>query len=295
MTLFVANEAKDSLWVGEADAGRAIRTLFQDLETIIRFLNAKLPAEFAKAVSIIMMPLLSKRVVDDWLGSCIPSSLDAIPNYEKGLAQVKEFANLLDSMNWSGSQRYTEWVDSASKNWLAKRRDDAVHCVRIQVSGGIGTTRKATHIETGMVLKSEKLNIGLEKNGNTAESKNEAEDDWGAWDDDPEPSEQLSDEEHRKATSNAPGDDDVSAWEENWAFGEDDTTAAESETPQSGLPTTSNGGSKSAGQGREVTMSETYTISSIPPHLLKITIEVLEDAAKLSQEAYVCYPSFVRN
>jgi centromere/kinetochore protein ZW10 len=82
------------------------------------------------------MPTLSNRLLNIWLDSAVPSSLDEMEDYQKALAQVSGFATTLDTLKWPGVEGLHEWVSSAPRIWLNKRRETALDSTRLQLSLG---------------------------------------------------------------------------------------------------------------------------------------------------------------
>ncbi|KAL3418199.1 is centromere binding protein at prophase [Phlyctema vagabunda] len=270
------------LRINDEPMDRNIGSLFKDLERIVRFLNTQLPKDFVSAVADAMMPVLAARIEQDWLRSSIPASLESMVPYQKVMAQVSDFGAMIEKLGWPGSEPFHNWVDNAPKNWLGKRRDDSLDYVRRQLSHGIDKTKKVKHVEKGMVSKGEKEQLGLIKNGET----DQEDDEWGAWGSDAEEEPKVErkrsrhslNETREKVQMTPPiiDDDETASWSDNWGFGDDDTAQADD--------TTDSKPQESAPIEKEITVSETYTISSIPQHVFDAIKSVLEDAAALSQE-----------
>jgi protein transport protein DSL1/ZW10 len=93
----------------------------------------------------------------------------------------------------------------------------------------------------------------------------------------------LHDNLKAEAPSNGTQDDDVA---DAWGWGDDDVideegpTLEEAKTPiRERMPAI-----------REVTLTEKYTISSMPEPVLKTIKQILEDGATLTQDMYVSLP-----
>lgn len=161
-------------------------------------------------------------------------------------------------------------------------------------------TRKVNRVETQIISRSEGQHIPANVNGNG--------NDWdAAWSDEEQEEDQgekgqgFSDQDPSHdnpnfGTPNAPqrddslngGQDDDEA--EAWGWGdEDDPIEPEIEHEENGpsktvpvVPVQAKGPEAV----REVTLTEKYTISSMPEPVLKIISSILEDAATLTQEVY---------
>lgn len=89
-----------------------------------------------------MMPTLSARIKEVWLDTAVPSSLDSMREYQKALAQVHEFAEVLRALKWPGVDSFNDWVSNVPRIWLAKKREDALDWVRNSLS--LGTCCRAS-------------------------------------------------------------------------------------------------------------------------------------------------------
>ncbi|RDW74090.1 hypothetical protein BP5796_07532 [Coleophoma crateriformis] len=272
----------ECLRLGKQTVDRNVKSLFQDLEVIVKYLSNNLPAEFAKRLTEAIIPSLTDRIEQDWLRTCIPVSLDAMTEYQSLLVCVSDFATMLDGMQIIGSAPFHEWVQGASKNWLVKRRDDAMDCIRNKLACGIGKPKQAIHIEKAMITKDESLQLGLNhQNGNTAQEADE----WAAWgsDDDGEveqPQRSHSPDMGRVQTeAGEDADDDVAqSWGDVWDI--DD----EPQEPEPAAQTSTTRRPSVKPKEKELSLSEMYTISSIPDHVVETIKRVLEDAGTLSKE-----------
>lgn len=83
-----------------------------------------------------MMPSLSAQIKEVWLDTAVPSSLDDMVEYQKSMAQVHEFAEKLESLQWPGVDDFYDWVTNASKIWLLKRRETSLDWTRNQLALG---------------------------------------------------------------------------------------------------------------------------------------------------------------
>jgi len=83
-----------------------------------------------------MMPSLSAQIKETWLDTAVPVSLDSMVDYQKALAQAGDFALKLKSLNWPGTMDFNNWVTSAPKTWLNKRRESSLDWVRNELALG---------------------------------------------------------------------------------------------------------------------------------------------------------------
>jgi centromere/kinetochore protein ZW10 len=94
------------------------------------------PSDIVQPLSNALMPTLSDRLLNIWLHSAVPSSLDEMEDYQKALSQVSNFATALDTLKWPGVEGLHEWVSHAPRIWLNKRRETALESTRLQLSMG---------------------------------------------------------------------------------------------------------------------------------------------------------------
>lgn len=127
---------QNSVGLGQEAADPTIQSLFNDLEATIRFLDTNLPKVIVKPFSLAMMSDLSVRIKEVWLDTAVPSSLDSMREYQKALAQVHDFAEVLRVLEWPGVDSFNDWVSNVPRIWLAKKRENALAWVRNSLSLG---------------------------------------------------------------------------------------------------------------------------------------------------------------
>ncbi|KAI2463443.1 Centromere/kinetochore Zw10-domain-containing protein [Annulohypoxylon bovei var. microspora] len=294
---FTKIQTTDSHLNMSGSADRTITSLFSDLDQVMTYLSERLPEELVYSLSNVMMPDLIPRIIGTWLDIAVPASLTEMDEFQQVTEAVKAFCNRLQNLKFSGFQELQEWVDDAPKVWLSKCRETALDSVRTKLSQGLGQTKEVERVETQTVLRSEGKELAA--NG-VAPPAND--DDWGAaWDDSGADAQQ--DVEMKLETNEDDGTD-------AWGWGEDDNAGGEPEAPaeqpqvaQAELPaeedpteawgwgedatgeapeepTAATALSKNT-QTRELTLKETYNISSMPEPVLALVSAVLEDAALL--------------
>jgi centromere/kinetochore protein ZW10 len=285
--------------LGADSTDRTIKTLFTDLEAAIQFLNQKLPREIVEPLSRRMMPMLTSRILEDWLDTAVPASLNDMVSYQKALAQVGDFAAKLDSIKWPGGDSLHDWVSNAPKIWLNKRRETALDWTRNQLSLGIGEPQMAERTETRMVARDEGPDI--------ATAGPVVNDEWdAAWDgDEPEPVDPAKpesnghprnrsslDEERRLSEISTPSPEilqDMDDATDAWGF--DDDEAVEEETATSTAQTEQNDRppleTRNSPETREVTLSEKYWTSSLPQPVFNTVVQIYNDGAQLTKPEYI--------
>lgn len=130
----------NTLRITEDHSDTSIKSLFKDILDIIRFLDESLPRTMVEALSRAMMPDLTEIIIGTWLESSVPTSLDDMDDYQKALGRTSEFADNLRALGWPGAERFDEWVSSAARIWLTKKRETSLDRVRNALALGMFTS-----------------------------------------------------------------------------------------------------------------------------------------------------------
>ncbi|ROW09099.1 hypothetical protein VPNG_05740 [Cytospora leucostoma] len=293
----------------EGEADRTIDALFADMDRVFSFFAERLPPDLIESVSALMMPEVISRIISIWLDLAVPASLEEMDKFESVMASAKQFCDRLTDLKFSGFNELQEWVENAPRVWLAKCRETALDTVRTRLSGGLGAPKQVERIEKQMVSRAE----GQEIAAAPATAAAADDDDWGAaWDD-------GGDEQMEEAAPpNSAGQGQIGTGEEEdaadaWGWG-DDAEAQEGAAPppqeaqqeaqvddaaeawgwgDEEPPETAENETAARqpvtnpGQTREMTLKETYNISSMPEPVLQLIFAILEDGAILTQSEYV--------
>lgn len=297
----------DDVLQTDGAADQTIRSLFADLEQIFRFLLEKLPSDLVESISSVMMPAVTTRITTVWLDSAVPSSLKEMEEFQEVITVARQLCETLKSLQLTGFWELQEWVDSAPRVWLGKCRESALDSVRSTLAEGLGQSKQVEKVEKQMVSRTE----GKDLTSNAAVADVE---DHG-WD---EAWPNVEEEESNSAKpSTGPGqpptgeDDGTDAWgwndDEANAEGkseqitnekkddEEDSSAAwgwgdDAQNEQPAEATSASRGKSVATREerltRELTLKETYYISSMPEPVLALIFAIIEDGAALTQEVY---------
>jgi centromere/kinetochore protein ZW10 len=298
--------------VGTAD--RSISSLFTDLEQIFGYLVEKLPRDLVATISSVMMPEVITRVTNVWLDSAVPSSLMDMEEFQQVIAVARDFWRSLEALGLKGLGELREWVDSAPRVWLSKCRESALDSVRSRLAEGIGSPQQVEKVEKQMVSRTEGKELTVntpaamadvedhgwgdvwsdeENKGGAnpppelpavqqpAGGEDDGTDAWGAWNEDDDATEGAPEKpkEEHKDEEEDPAD--------AWGWGDDDQAGDQVKPGAASKPTAS--GKPQAGQHqvtRELTLKETYYISSMPEPVLALILALVEDGAALTQEHY---------
>ncbi|KAI1099616.1 hypothetical protein F4804DRAFT_77690 [Jackrogersella minutella] len=287
----IQSERSHIIRSGSAD--RTITSMFSDLDQVMTYLSERLPEELVYSLCSTMMPDLIPRIIGTWLDIAVPASLAEMDEFQKVTEAARAFCNRLGSIRFSGFEELQEWVDDAPKVWLSKCRETALDSVRTKLAQGLGEPKEVERVETQTISRSE--GKGLASNG-VAPLGND--DDWSAWDDGVQDTQDVD----TKLETNEDDGTDAWGWGEDdtageqpeasaepppaepqteedpteaWGWGEEDTAE-----PTSGEPVAKAAPSQNK-QTRELTLKETYNISSMPEPVLALVSAVLNDAALL--------------
>jgi len=260
-----------------------------------------------------MMPELVSRVINVWLDSAVPASLTDMDSFEAVISDARVFCSSLAQLGYSGFSDLQDWVDSAPRIWLSKCRETALDTVRTKLSQGLGASKAVERVEKHMVSKSEAKQLtsngpssaaadqpdwdaawsdgggddvakedvpipSIENPEEPGEPEDDGADAWGAWGEEEEPLPEATQEEHK--ADSRPEEEELDA-ADAWGWGED-------ETKEGGSPTEPPASQhKEAEQStREMTLKETYHISSMPEPVLALVFAILEDGAALTTAEY---------
>lgn len=307
----------NTIYSSREPASLLVKDLFLDLEKIVHFISDNFPPEWAKGLSAILMPKLNTLVKTTWLESAVPVSLEDMTNFRKTIAIVQVFAETITNLGWDGDQELHDWVDSAPRLWVTKRRETSLDFIRRQLARGIGQTRQVERTETQIVTESEEEQIMP----SDAAVDKEEEHGWdAAWSDDgkgeekgkPKPMDISVSEAPVLSSSNASvkawtaeiakqppareekkaevADEDVDAW--GWGDEDEVPKPVEEERPASvsgesnESPPAKSATPPRRSSAKEVTLTEQYTISSMPDPVYKTIVDIIEDGVMLTREEH---------
>ncbi|GME28398.1 RZZ complex subunit Zw10 [Neofusicoccum parvum] len=278
----------DTLEITRLAAVPSVVATVGDVQYICEYLSKRLPSSISTPLSEKLFPGLVARLTSDWLDTSIPVSLDNLGPFQHVLASVSGLARYAEELGWP-SKELNEWVEKAPRNWLARRKEDAL---------------------ASMVSRNDAIMAG-----------EEAEDDWDAWDNDDggKTSEAADAKEQKQESQHVEEEDmDADAWgldddtegdnpteaksdksskdmaeedeTEAWGWGDDDANGdAEEVEKKSDVATkepSKNPSGKAQGsapQERELTLREKYTVTEIPDAIMETITQVVSDAQALAQ------------
>ncbi|KAI1305742.1 hypothetical protein F5Y03DRAFT_150497 [Xylaria venustula] len=272
---------------GKAD--KTIASLFQDLEIVLKYLAGRLPEELVTSLSNVMMPDLIPRIINSWLEPTIPASLKDMGDFHNIIHATRSFYSHLESLKFSRLEELQEWIQTIPRVWLTKCRETALESIRTKLAQGLGDPKEIERVETHTVSQEEgrklapnssvpangdgwdaawdEIEVTAAKNNNQPKQINNEDDGadawgWGDEDNDTEANTTSTDTNLKQADSTE--DDDPTA---AWGWGDEEVAASASNEDSIANPLT-----------QELTLKETYNISSMPEPVIALILAILEDA-----------------
>ncbi|KAL1882993.1 hypothetical protein VTK73DRAFT_515 [Phialemonium thermophilum] len=313
----------DGVLQADGTTDGSLKSLFEDLERVLRYLTERFPVDMVESISSVMIPDIVTRIITVWLDMAVPHSLQGIDEFQNVISEVRAFCTSLSSLGLSGYGELQDWVDSAPRVWLNKCREAALEAIRSKLAEGIGAPKQVEKIEKQMVSNAERRELAA--SSATVEG---ADDDWdAAWSNEPTTTHDDVPAQEGSTGEGQTEDDGADAWGwgdegldetasegnlmeeasphteptredsvaeaaaeeddpvEAWGWGDDDQQAAtEPSAPIS---------KKLSGQEprtKELVLKETYRISSMPEPVLALISAILEDGATLATPEYESSP-----
>ena len=293
-----------ALYVTKIQTIKGPASIMNDITTIVRFLNQHLPSSISTAMSQILMPSITSRMISNWLAPSVPISLEAMRDFQILLRQVLTFSGDLVAMGWDGSAELTEWVRKGPLTWLAKQRESSLASAKVLLSRRIRETKVVERVETQTI-----------PHGEGMAPKDSSTDDWDAgWTDEesrhaaPGPLPEDVDRENGTNTwdtngkrmdsgkrtlapkENQPQEDKHGKEddEDAWGWNNQDVASVSSSPVRNRKEAHQANGHQISHDpnGRELTLKEAYTVTAIPDDLRDLIIQTARDAEALRQPAY---------
>ncbi|PHH61779.1 hypothetical protein CDD81_7943 [Ophiocordyceps australis] len=298
---------------GQAET--SLECLLSDLEQIFVFLAHKLPADLVQTLSVLIMGEAVPKLTQNWLDEAIPPSLTDMSEFQSVVQRTSKLCACLETNGYTGLDELKDWASKAPTMWLDKYRENALGTVRERLAKGMGGSKQVEKVEKHMVSYAEGKELSTTGAGAAADS-NDWGDDWGdAWgendqqDDGPDKASTTHESNLTGHEAGDAGDDGADAW--NWddgealaagtgeavssetpqddeddsaaAWGWDDNDTVEEPTVNVKNKTRSGSNRTKKEQTRELVLTETYHISSMPEPLTELIFSILEDGAALTQ------------
>ncbi|RFU77176.1 hypothetical protein TARUN_5084 [Trichoderma arundinaceum] len=204
---------------GSADS--SAESLLSDLQQILVFIAQKLPTDLLRPLADIMMGDIILKLTRQWLNPAVPSGLQDLDKFQALVSKIKDFCQTLEHSGFTGLDQIQDWASKAPTIWLEKCRETSLDSVRVNLTSGIGQSKRVEKVERQMVSIAEGKELARAGAGAVADTNDWGEG-WGdAWDDDKAgdanaPAPQAN---NQKQTPSGDDDDAADAW--GWDDGED--------------------------------------------------------------------------
>ncbi|KIW42032.1 uncharacterized protein PV06_05621 [Exophiala oligosperma] len=278
------------------------------VRTFIDFMRTRFASTIQSAAAKAILGDLMTLLVNDWLNPGLPTDLTMLHELDELQNKATNIYKELQSMQWEGQKQLQDWVDDLPRAWLNKRKAATLDAVRKAFANSKGTLRQVERVERRV------LSATTGENGDNADNAN----DWDAgWDDD-------KDKAESNETRQAEEEEDASGWgfdddddagnqaevkgEDNKngtasdqdaeddagdAWGWDDDGAADTKSESAAKSDKGNNSKRVNGaqenkqsQEQEVTLTELYSITDIPDHLVEIIGRDISDAQAIQDNPH---------
>jgi centromere/kinetochore protein ZW10 len=279
-----------------------------DMWVALDFFSTHLPKSVCEPLSQKLLPSLFEILTFSWLDQTVPVQIEQMPVFQQILDRVSKLAEQIDALHWSSTALLKDWVQSAPRTWLSKRRETALGAARSLLFSGLKDRKTVERVETQTVSKGDAIMGGTDVD--------EADDAWAAdWEEDT-PATKEVDTKMLTITTND-DDDDASAWDmdvddtdvqakppapapaasgedeeedaaDAWGWGDDEQatdSTSKPESPEKTKKPQKTDQTTSSGE-RELTLRETYTVTAVPDGMLEIVMQVVSDAETLTDPSY---------
>lgn len=278
LTCFI-DETSHCLTISTGHSRKDALNVLESLSLALVFLRLHFPPSLGSAIGKELAEELIDSLLHVWLTPSIPLSLSELHQCSNLQAKVGEFAQLVSSYHWPGHRSLTDWVEHVPQIWLEKRSASSLDAVRNALKMQRGPYRDVQRIERENISSDDAVLIQNGVNDGTAGGANEhsepptsstnaaveEEEDLSGWGFDEDPGE-VNDRPSSpaNASGNNDGATDALGWGEKGA--EEDAAGESMQRAQRN----GDGPAKDSAQRQEVTLTETYTITDIPDHLIDI-------------------------
>ncbi|KAI4087119.1 MAG: hypothetical protein LQ344_007014 [Seirophora lacunosa] len=295
-------EEKNAIRLSQPSSPSDLGRLLHDLGVFLRFIQTRLPSSISDPLSKICGPSLVESLISTRLSAAVPQEVAALQHFNSTLEEVNRFSQTMDDHGWPGANQLRAWTNSIPQIWLEKRQRQSLGQVRKLLQRGLGDIKSVERVETQTVSQQDGLFHG-----------NQGNDDWNAeWSEGEESSFGVKQVESQNTSADTEVED-VRAWglddgkEENktvdnssvggkddeadaWGWGDDNDNDEGSQSPQhaSDKPFRQgiNGHAQARrGSEREVTLRESYNITSLPLEILDLINNIIADAYVLGTQS----------
>ncbi|KAL8641243.1 MAG: hypothetical protein Q9228_001929 [Teloschistes exilis] len=293
----------DNMRVAETSSPSNSHQLYDDLRAFIQFLQVHLPTQVVLPLSKVLGPKIVETLISMRLSLAVPEELSALQEFSNTRDEIYRFAAVMGLYKWAGDDQLRAWSNTIPQLWLQNRHNSSLHQVRQLLQRGYGEIRTVERVETQIVSQQDHLFAGNSNNDDwdagwsdeekgslgekrlqpqRAKQTTDNEEDMSAWGLDDEGT-----EEDKTNDTNIPADNDEEGdawgWGEDQDIGEDKRTSQREATTPSTRRVNGHDDPHSRTSEREVTLKESYNITSLPTGILELISYVFSDIDALSE------------
>ncbi|KAJ9606111.1 ribosome biogenesis protein ytm1 [Cladophialophora chaetospira] len=255
----------------------------------LSFLRKSLSKTIQAATAKALLPELMGVLVSDWLNLELPTDLGMLDDLDTLQQRVLVILDELKISQWEGQKQLEDWIDDIQRAWLNKRKAATLDAVRKAFASAKGLLRQVERVERQVVSsvneehksESDDWDSNWDEDARdishpeaTHKTVDSAEDDTDGWGfDDEDKAEQRLDSKNGSEAD--PEDEDAG---DAWGWGDESPTATKKTQPKA-----LNGAKRPQEVEQEVTLTELYSISEIPDHLIETIGRDLTDAHTLQE------------
>lgn len=291
-TCFI-DEESHALTLSLTEKKKDAQSVLDCLSSVLGFLHAHLPKRLNSALGKLLSEDLIATLIRDWLTPSVPLDLaDLLKSYSIQTT-VADLANQILSYHWPGHSELMDWLEDLPHIWLEKRRNSALDAVRRTLKARRGPNKEVRRTERQNVSTQDEAfaqngfrgdnanSIELHPETTTTTSTNPTdmeEEDLSGWD---------FDEDGGKNDIAVPSpvrsNGEVEDASEAWEWNEDNAEETRREHSGPGLQ------EANLVEHREVTLTETYTITDLPDYLLDFISGEVRDAEQIKAPEYAAF------
>lgn len=295
MTAYKVEENGISLELGRSPP--TIELILEFVLDFIRFLHSSLGSTLRVVAAKAILTDLMTILVNDWLNPGMPTELAMLDGLGELQARVSRILKELDTLHWEGQKQLRDWLEDIPRAWLNKRKAATLDAVRKAFVASKGNLRQVERVERQSIPMA-------------SEARPSVQDDTDAWDasSDEQTKEKANTNEHPKMdneedasgwgfddgedlTADAPEDQVVTEADippeddtgDAWGWDEDSPAQTRPQHANNQNSSQLNGSQSAEPQEQEVTLTEVYSISEIPDHIIEIIGKDISDAQTLSE------------
>ncbi|KAK5064215.1 hypothetical protein LTR84_000048 [Exophiala bonariae] len=267
--------------------------VFKFVSDLITFLHSSVSKTIRETAVSTIFPDLMSLLVTDWLTPTLPVELTELRQLDHIRQHMHRILEQLKSLGWQGQAELQNWDESLNRVWLNKRKATILDAVRKGLASSKGVLRKVERVEKQVVpIKTHDVDDStdnwdaswddekIDQLASSDASKSVDDEDASGWgfDDEEESDEKPVEEEKR-----TPTEKDGNEVEDAWGWDDETPVQKESDTASHNLEAQPNGAQETKPIDKEQTLSEWYSISEAPDHMIDIISREFSDAQTLQE------------